>query len=163
MNNRKVVVAKWVGLLISDTRPILFYHNKKSKQYGYAYMHVNDRLDSLHRASTSSAWRWTASTFSLSMVAFCTDVSCGRPVSVSSCTVVFIYYSWSYLIATFLGTNSLSVLMCRRAVNQSIHIASHKASERSIALKVTVIILSKSGTHFYCKFILISAVKNQSV
>jgi len=47
----------------------------------------------------SRAWRYkAASTFSLSLVAFCTDVSWGRPVSVSSCTVVFLYESWSYLI-----------------------------------------------------------------
>jgi len=47
---------------------------------------------------SSWAWRLTASTFSLSLVTFCTDVSWGRPVSVSSYTVVFIYEAWSYLI-----------------------------------------------------------------
>jgi len=46
----------------------------------------------------SRAWRWTASTFSLSLVAFCTSVSWGRPVSVSSYSFVFIYESWLYLI-----------------------------------------------------------------
>jgi len=46
----------------------------------------------------SRAWRYTSSTFSLSLVAFCTDVSWGRPLSVSSYTVVFVYESWSYLI-----------------------------------------------------------------
>jgi len=55
------------------------------------------------------------------MVAFCTDVSLGRPLSVSSCTVVFIIYLGILIIScltTFLGTYNLSVLMCRTAVNE---------------------------------------------
>jgi len=48
------------------------------------------------------AWSYTASKFSLSLLAFCTNVSWGRPVSVSSYTVVIIYHwielNWPYLI-----------------------------------------------------------------
>jgi len=52
-------------------------------------------------------------TFSLSLVAFCTDVSWGRPVSVFSYTVAFIYESWLYLLS---WPNSLSVLMCCKSI-----------------------------------------------
>jgi len=56
---------------------------------------------------------------SLPLVAFCTDVSWGRPVNVSSYTVVFIYESWSYLILQrFLA---LIAFLCWCAVKQSIN------------------------------------------
>jgi len=73
----------------------------------------------LHNVLESWAWRWTASTFSLSLVAFCTDVSYGQLVSVSSYTVVFIYESWSYLnLQRFLA---LIAILCWCAVKQSIN------------------------------------------
>jgi len=57
------------------------------------------------------------------------DVSLGWPVNVSSYTVVFILIIYS---ATFLGTNSVSVLMCRKAVNQSIsYRGNHKSQIKS--------------------------------
>jgi len=67
----------------------------------------------------SWAWRKTASTFSLSLVAFCTVVSWGRPVSVSLYTVVFIYESWFYLI--WLRFLALIAFLCWCAVKQSIN------------------------------------------
>jgi len=67
----------------------------------------------------SKAWRETASTVSLSPVAFCTDVLWGRPVRVSSYTVVCIYESWSYLILhRFLA---LIAFLCWCAIKQSIN------------------------------------------
>jgi len=55
----------------------------------------------------------------LSLVAFCTDVSRGWPVSVSSYTVVIIYESWTYLIKQrFLA---LIAFLCWCAVKQSIN------------------------------------------
>jgi len=47
-------------------------------------------------------------------------VKWGRPVSVSSYTSSCIYLRILIYLIMFLGTNSLSVLMCRKEVNQSI-------------------------------------------
>jgi len=56
----------------------------------------------------------------------------------------------SYL-ATFLGTNSLSVLMCRKAVNQSIDPHSFKANliHSSQVFLLCLYFLHQSGTRFY--------------
>jgi len=54
-----------------------------------------------------------------SLVAFCTDVSWDRPVNVSSCTVVFIYKFWSYLIQQ--RYLALIAFLCWCAVKQSIN------------------------------------------
>jgi len=62
----------------------------------------------------------------MSLVAFCTDVSWGRPVSVSSYRVIFFWILITSYLATFLGTNSLYVLMCRKAVNHSTFLKSRR-------------------------------------
>jgi len=57
---------------------------------------------------------WNPSNSYLSLIAFYTDLSWGRPVNVSSYTVVFIYESWCLKLA-------LIAFLCRCAVKQSIN------------------------------------------
>jgi len=60
---------------------------------------------------------YTASTFTLSLAAYCT-VMCHQPVSVSLYSYIYLRILIISYFATFRGTN---VLMCCKAVNQSIN------------------------------------------
>jgi len=104
------------------------------------------RPDKFYTKTASWAWRWTASTPSDvqgmtlncihifivtgSFLNWCVMKPASQRFFIHNCIylrILIIYY-----LATFLGTNSLSVLMCCKAVNQSIiHKNSLLASCRS--------------------------------
>jgi len=120
-------------------------------------------LDIMKIHFTSWAWRQTASAPSDvqgimlncihifivfgSFLYWCVMSPASQRFFIHSCIyllILIISYS-----ATFLGTNSLSVLMCRIAVNQSIHLWAHgHETDMSAAPQIWVLSLLMIGSEF---------------
>jgi len=102
---------------------------------------VENKFEAIIKSISSRAWRINCIHISLSLDSFFYWCIWDRPVSVSSYTLHSCIYLRILIIsylATFLGTNtnSLSVLISRKAVNQSINSFSSQCSFNMLGLSV---------------------------